>query len=105
LVARPGGIRRPRATARHKQGRPHHVCCPRNLLLVAGAIVTFAVDRQAEGFDLNALGWILMAGGGLCLIVALFTSAAWWSNRGSRIHTEGHAGNDGRAYVEDTRIS
>jgi hypothetical protein len=75
------------------------------LLLVAGAIVTFAVDRQAEGFDLNALGWILMAGGGLCLIVSLFTSAAWWSNRGSRIHTERHASNDGGAYVEDTRIS
>ena len=75
------------------------------LLLVAGAIVTFAVDRQAEGFDLNALGWILMGGGALCLVVALFTSAAWWSSRGARVHTERHASADGGAYVEDTRIS
>ena len=74
------------------------------LLVVAGAIVTFAIDRQAEGFDLNALGWILMAAGGLCLIVALFTSAAWWSSRTSRVHTERHASADGGNYVEDTRV-
>ena len=74
------------------------------LLVVAGAIVTFAIDRQAEGFDLNALGWILMAAGGLCLIVALFTSAAWWSSRTNRVHTERHASADGGTYVEDTRV-
>ena len=29
------------------------------ILLVAGAIITFAVDKTAEGFDLHAIGWIL----------------------------------------------
>ena len=49
------------------------------ILLVAGAIITFAVDREAEGFDLHAVGWILMAGGGLALLVALIQGAGWMS--------------------------
>src|SRR5262245_31536780 len=47
------------------------------VLIVAGAILTFAVDRQADGVDIDAIGWILMAGGGVALLVALFQAAAW----------------------------
>jgi hypothetical protein len=74
------------------------------VLLIAGAIMTFAIDRQAEGFDVNTVGWILMGGGALALLVSLFTSAAWWSSRSSRVHTERQATRDG-SYVEDTRVS
>jgi heme/copper-type cytochrome/quinol oxidase subunit 2 len=74
------------------------------VLLVAGAVITFAIDRQAEGVDLEAIGWILMAAGALSLLVSLFTSAAWWSSRTSRVHTERHASADGGTYVEDTRV-
>lgn len=45
------------------------------LLLVAGAILTFAVDRQADGVDLQAMGWILMAGGGLSLLAEMIRVA------------------------------
>jgi len=51
------------------------------ILLVAGAIITFAIDREAEGFDLHAVGWILMAGGGLALLIALIQGAGWMSAR------------------------
>lgn len=47
------------------------------LLLVAGAILTFAVDRQAEGVDLQAVGWILMGGGGLSLFAAAVRAAGF----------------------------
>ena len=73
------------------------------ILLVAGAIITFAIDKQAEGVDLEAIGWILMAAGGLSLLIGLFTSAAWWSNRGMRTHSERHVTPTGDVY-EDTQV-
>ena len=45
------------------------------VLVIAGAILAFAVDRTAEGIDLEVAGWILMAGGGLSLLVAAITGA------------------------------
>jgi hypothetical protein len=45
------------------------------ILLAAGLIVTFALDRSAEGIDLIATGWILMAGGGLALLGAMIQDA------------------------------
>lgn len=47
------------------------------LLLVAGAILTFAVDRQADGVDLQAVGWILIGGGGLSLLAAAIRAAGF----------------------------
>ena len=41
------------------------------VLLVAGAIMAFAVDVTTEGFNLNTIGWILMAAGLLALIIGL----------------------------------
>jgi hypothetical protein len=75
------------------------------ILLVAGAIVTFAVDREAEGVDLDALGWILMAGGGLSLLISLFTAASWWTSRNTHVVSERHANPETGTYVEDTRVS
>jgi hypothetical protein len=75
------------------------------ILLVAGAILTFAVDRQAEGVDLDAIGWILMAGGAGSLLISLFVGASWWSTRGMRAHTERHVSADGATVVEDSRVS
>lgn len=75
------------------------------ILLVAGAVVTFAVDRQAEGVDLAALGWIMMAGGGLALVVAAVQGAGWMSMTKTRMHTERHMSDDGKHYVEDTQTA
>jgi len=75
------------------------------LLIVAGAIITFAVDRQAEGVDLDTLGWILMLGGGLSLLIALVISASWMTARSSKVHTERHVSPDGDHYVEETHVA
>jgi Domain of unknown function (DUF6458) len=75
------------------------------ILLVAGAIITFAVDREAEGFDLNAVGWILMAGGGLALLVALIQGAGWMSSRRSHAVSERHVSPDGGTVVEESHLT
>ena len=75
------------------------------ILLVAGAIVTFAVDREAEGFDLHALGWILMAGGGLALLIALIQGAGWMSSRRSHAVSERHVSPDGGTVVEESHYT
>jgi hypothetical protein len=75
------------------------------LLIVAGAIVTFAVDTAAEGVDLAALGWILMGGGALALLAAAITGAGWMSMTKNRMHTERHMSSDGQHYVEDTHTT
>ena len=73
------------------------------LLLVAGAIITFAIDRQADGVDLTAIGWIMMAGGGLSLLIALIQGAGWMSSQNNRFHTERHMSADGQHFVEEVR--
>jgi hypothetical protein len=47
------------------------------MLLLVGAIVPFALDRSADGVDVVAIGWIVMAGGALALLVSLIRSAGW----------------------------
>ena len=44
------------------------------LLIAAGAVLTFALERdpEAQGFDLNAIGIILMVVGVLGLVISLF---------------------------------
>lgn len=41
------------------------------LLLAVGAILTFAVEKEAEGIDLNTVGVILMVIGGVGLVLSL----------------------------------
>jgi Domain of unknown function (DUF6458) len=43
-------------------------------LIVLGAILTFALDLEVGGVDLDAVGWILMVGGAIGLI---FTAFIW----------------------------
>lgn len=73
------------------------------ILIVAGAIVAFAVNTAAEGVDLEALGWILMGGGGLALLAAAIQGAGWMSMSNNKMHTERHMSSDGRHYVEETQ--
>jgi hypothetical protein len=39
-------------------------------LIAVGAILSFAVNTEAEGFNINAIGYILMAVGALGLLAA-----------------------------------
>jgi predicted membrane channel-forming protein YqfA (hemolysin III family) len=45
-------------------------------LLVIGAILTFAVNVSAEGFNINTVGIILMVAG----VVGLLLSLLFWSS-------------------------
>ena len=74
-------------------------------LIVAGAIVTFAVDTAVEGVDLQALGYILMAGGVLSLLAAAIKGAGWMSMSNTKMHTERHMSADGGHYVEETQTA
>jgi Domain of unknown function (DUF6458) len=40
-------------------------------LLAAGAVLTFAVEVEAEGFNINTIGIILMVIGGIGLLLSL----------------------------------
>jgi len=44
-------------------------------LIVTGAILTFAVNVDTSGFDLNAVGVILMLAGSAGLVLTLFLSS------------------------------
>lgn len=45
-------------------------------LLALGAILAFAVTVDAEGFNLNTIGWILMGAGALGVVLTLATNAS-----------------------------
>lgn len=53
------------------------------LLIVAGAILTFAVNADVQGVSLNIVGWILMIAGAAGLILSFFQEAIW-TERGRR---------------------
>lgn len=74
------------------------------ILIVAGAIVAFAVDAAVEGVDLRVLGYILMAGGGLALLAAAIQGAGWMSMGSNRMRSERHVSSDGRHVVEESRV-
>ena len=40
-------------------------------LIAAGAILTFAVERDVEGLDLDVVGWVLMAAGAIGILLSL----------------------------------
>jgi len=70
------------------------------ILLVAGAIIAFAVNAAVDNVNLVVVGWILMGAGALALIVALARSLAM-SNR--RSVAERHVSPDGRHVVEESK--
>jgi len=46
-------------------------------LIAVGAILAFAVEVNAEGFDINTLGVILMIVGGLGALLSLVFWGSW----------------------------
>ena len=72
------------------------------ILFIAGAIVAFAVDTGVDGVDLTALGYILMAGGGIALIAAAIQGAGWMSMTNRKYRSEQHVSPDGNHIVSET---
>jgi hypothetical protein len=52
-------------------------------LLAVGAILTFAVEIEASGFDINTVGVILMIIGGLGLVLSMLFWSTWAERRRS----------------------
>jgi hypothetical protein len=67
-------------------------------LFVIGAILTFAVDVDASGFNVNTVGIILMVGG----LLGLFASVLFWSSFSPWSRRSMVAGGD--TVVEEGRI-
>lgn len=40
-------------------------------LIVAGAVLAFAVNADVSGVDLNMIGWILMGAGAVVVLISL----------------------------------
>lgn len=53
------------------------------VLLALGAILTFALEVDVSGVDLQVVGWILMAAGALGVVLEL----AVWGPRSRRVTT------------------
>lgn len=53
-------------------------------LLALGAILAFAVRAQAQGFDVNTVGVILMIVGGVGLLASMMFLAPWAPYRRDR---------------------
>jgi hypothetical protein len=47
------------------------------LLIVVGAILTFATNVHVEGVSLDTVGWILMIAGAAGLVLSFFQEAIW----------------------------
>lgn len=55
-------------------------------LLAAGAILTYAVDAQTEGINLDTVGVILMIVGAIGLLMSLLFWSSWAAGRrGDRV--------------------
>lgn len=47
------------------------------LLIVVGAILTFATNIHVQGVNLDIIGWILTIAGAAGLVLAFFQEAIW----------------------------
>ena len=60
-------------------------------LLAVGAVLTFAVTADAEGFDVDAVGVILMIVGGLSVVLSMLFWSTWFGPpREERVIREDH---------------
>jgi hypothetical protein len=75
------------------------------VLIIAGAIVAFGVEQAVEGFDLQAIGYILMVGGAISLLVAAIQGMGWMSRSRHTVQSERHVSPDGGHVVEETHTS
>ena len=71
------------------------------LLIAAGAVLTFAVERGADGVDLDALGIILMVVGGVGLVASVLRGSMLGFSSTRRRSVSA----DGRDVVERDRVS
>jgi hypothetical protein len=73
-------------------------------LIAVGAILRFAVSVTSTGFNLHAIGLILMLVGALGLVISLFLWSTWNGRAGSGYRRERRVSRDGSGgYIEEER--
>lgn len=72
------------------------------ILIVAGAIIAFGITTAVDNVNLEAIGYIMMAGGAISLLVAAIQGLGWMSRSNRKFETERHMSPDGTHYVEET---
>ena len=72
------------------------------LLIAAGAILTFAIERTAEGVNLDTIGVILMVVGAIGLVAAMIRGGSFLGFTRTR---ETAVTDDGHAVVEREHVS
>ncbi len=72
------------------------------VLFVIGAIIAFGIQFVVEGFNLFAIGVILMIAGIVAFIAGLVIDRGWASGR---VRSERHVSADGRHVVEESRTN
>ncbi len=72
------------------------------ILLVAGAILSFAIDKVVDGVDLLAVGYILMGAGVLALIASAIRGVGFMSRGNNRMHSERYVSPEGNHVFEET---
>jgi hypothetical protein len=75
------------------------------ILIAAGAIIGFAINRQPSEVDLDAVGWILIAVGFLSVLLDLL----WWHSGSARpwrrtTYVEGDPAGRGYAFPRRRRV-
>ena len=75
------------------------------VLVIAGAVLTFAVDAQVDNVDLAVIGWILMAGGAFSILAGAIRGASWMSMGNKKFEHERHVSSDGQHVVEESKVS
>lgn len=75
------------------------------ILLVVGGVLAFAIQDSVEQIDLVMVGWILIAGGVLSIVIGAVQGLGWMTARrgNTAMRTERHMSDDGQHYVEETR--
>jgi hypothetical protein len=74
------------------------------ILIVAGAVVAFGVDTAVDGVDLETIGYVMMAGGALALVVAAIQAAGVMFKGNKTMRAERHVSPDGRHVVDETEV-
>ena len=75
------------------------------IALVAGVVITFAIDHQAGAVDLGVVGWVLLVGGGALLLVEMVSDTIRSATTRTHVRTERHMTDDGHHVVEDSRVA
>jgi hypothetical protein len=70
-------------------------------LIAIGAVLTFAVEVEAQGFDINTIGVILMIVGAVGLVLSLIFWSSWGGFHRRDVYVDGGPTASRRTVVDE----